>query len=106
VANRNFGPNWRARGGCGRSAKWCAHGIVVDSRGRVIVTDPPFPPCISSILRSTSISGSNAGTRAGPDDAPQCVAVDGKDNIYVTDSVAGKVFVFDPQGKTRKCSAA
>jgi DNA-binding beta-propeller fold protein YncE len=32
---------------------------------------------------------------------PQCVAVDDQDNIYVTDSRAGKVFVFDPQGKTR-----
>jgi len=33
---------------------------------------------------------------------PQCVAVDEKDNIYVSDSKAGKVFVFDSQGKTRK----
>jgi DNA-binding beta-propeller fold protein YncE len=33
---------------------------------------------------------------------PQCVAVDDNDNIYVTDSNAGKVFVFDPNGKTRQ----
>jgi len=31
--------------------------------------------------------------------APQCVAVDAQDNIYVTDSEAGKIFVFDANGK-------
>ena len=30
---------------------------------------------------------------------PQCVAVDAQDNIYVTDSDAGKIFVFEPSGK-------
>ena len=30
---------------------------------------------------------------------PQCVAVDAQDNIYVTDSEAGKIFVFEPSGK-------
>ena len=30
---------------------------------------------------------------------PQCVAVDASDNIYVTDSKAGKIFVFEPSGK-------
>jgi DNA-binding beta-propeller fold protein YncE len=30
---------------------------------------------------------------------PQCVAIDASDNIYVTDSKAGKVFVFEPSGK-------
>jgi len=33
---------------------------------------------------------------------PQCVAVDAQDNIYVTDSDAGKVFVFDAGGKLRQ----
>ncbi len=33
---------------------------------------------------------------------PQCVAVDAQDNIYVTDSQAGKVFVFDANGKYRR----
>jgi DNA-binding beta-propeller fold protein YncE len=32
---------------------------------------------------------------------PQCVAVDAQDNIYVTDSQTGKVFVFDANGKFR-----
>jgi DNA-binding beta-propeller fold protein YncE len=30
---------------------------------------------------------------------PQCVAVDAQDNIYVTDSEAGEIFVFEPNGK-------
>ena len=33
--------------------------------------------------------------------SPQCVAVDAQDNIYVTDSQAGKIFVFDVKGKFR-----
>ena len=33
---------------------------------------------------------------------PQCVAVDAKDNIYVTDSDAGKIFVFDANGKFQR----
>ena len=33
---------------------------------------------------------------------PQCVAVDAKDNIYVTDSESGKIFVFDPSGKFQR----
>jgi DNA-binding beta-propeller fold protein YncE len=31
--------------------------------------------------------------------SPQCVAVDAQDNIYVTDSNAGLIFVFDANGK-------
>ena len=34
--------------------------------------------------------------------APQCVAVDAQDNIYVTDSESGKIFVFDPSGKYQR----
>src|SRR5208283_4260511 len=34
--------------------------------------------------------------------APQCVAVDDKDNIYVTDSEVGKIFVYDPNGKYQR----
>ena len=33
---------------------------------------------------------------------PQCVAVDAQDNIYVTDSEAGKVFVWDTNGKYKR----
>jgi DNA-binding beta-propeller fold protein YncE len=34
--------------------------------------------------------------------SPQCVALDGQDNIYVSDSEAGKIFVFEPSGKFRR----
>ena len=34
--------------------------------------------------------------------SPQCVAVDSQDNIYVTDSQSGKVFVFEANGKFRR----
>ena len=34
--------------------------------------------------------------------SPQCVALDAEDNIYVTDSDAGKVFVFDSNGKYKR----
>ena len=34
--------------------------------------------------------------------APQCVAVDDKDNIYVTDSESGKIFVFNCDGKYQR----
>lgn len=79
------------------------YGVAVDSRGRVIVTDP----AISAIHifdfaeRKYKLIDRWDKTRDGMV-APQGVAVDEKNNIYVTDSEAGKVFVFDPQGKTRK----
>ena len=33
---------------------------------------------------------------------PQCVAVDAQDNIYVTDSESGKVFIFNSEGKFQR----
>jgi len=42
--------------------------------------------------------------REGKDElsTPQCIAVDKQDNIYVTDSEAGKIFVFGPNGKFQR----
>lgn len=77
--------------------------VAVDSRGRIIVTDPA--------LSAVHIFDFNAHKYKLIDRwekskdhmfEPQCVAVDDKDNIYVTDSKAGKVFVFDPNGKMRR----
>ena len=34
--------------------------------------------------------------------SPQCIAVDAHDNFYVTDSEAGKIFVFDSNGKFKR----
>ena len=38
--------------------------------------------------------------------APQCVAVDDQDNIYVTDSESGKIFVFNADGKYQQVALA
>jgi DNA-binding beta-propeller fold protein YncE len=79
------------------------YGITVDSRGRVIVTDPAI-----SAVHIFDLAGRKYkmidrwDNSKDPMIAPQCVAVDEKDNIYVTDSEAGKVFVFDSRGKTRR----
>ncbi len=78
------------------------YGIAVDSRGRMIVTDPAISAVhIFDIAQHKYKLIDRIDKSKDPMIEPQCVAVDNKDNIYVTDSVAGKVFVFDPGGKTR-----
>jgi DNA-binding beta-propeller fold protein YncE len=78
------------------------YGIAVDSRGRVIVTDPALSAVhIFDLVEHKYKLIDRWDKSKDPMIAPQCVAVDEKDNIYVTDSEAGKIFVFDPQGKTR-----
>jgi len=78
------------------------YSIVVDSQGRVIVTDPGasgvhiFDP---EHHKYKFIERREKGKDAML--APQCVALDAQDNIYVTDSEAGKIFVFDRSGKYR-----
>lgn len=73
--------------------------VVTDSRGRIIVTDPgaagvhvfDFAEHKYKFLERTGKKDSMLN--------PQCVAVDDQDNIYVTDSEAGEIFVFEPSGK-------
>ena len=76
------------------------YSVITDSKGRIIVTDPgasgvhifDFPQKKYKFIER----------REKVHDAmlvPQCVAVDAQDNIYVTDSESGKVFVFEPSGK-------
>lgn len=78
------------------------YSIAVDSRGRVIVTDPAIAGVhIFDFAQHKYKLIDRWDKSRDPMIEPQCVAVDDKDNIYVTDSKAGKVFVFDPQGKTR-----
>lgn len=76
------------------------YGIAVDSRGRIIITDPgiggihifdPEQHKYKLIERKEKSKDSML--------EPQCIALDARDNIYVTDSKAGKVFVFEPSGK-------
>jgi DNA-binding beta-propeller fold protein YncE len=78
-------------------------GVAVDSRGRIIVTDPDIAAVHIFDFAQHKYKLIDRWDK-GRDSMiePQCVAVDDKDNIYVTDSKAGKVFVFDPGGKTRR----
>ncbi len=79
------------------------YGVAVDSKGRMIVTDPGLGGIhIFDFSQHKYKFIERLEKDKDPMTEPQCVAVDGKDNFYVTDSKAGKVFVFDPGGKTRR----
>jgi DNA-binding beta-propeller fold protein YncE len=78
------------------------YSVVTDSQGRIIVADPGSSGVhifdfiqhkYKFISRIRDVDGMSS---------PQCVAVDAEDNIYVTDSYEGKIFVFDPSGKFRR----
>lgn len=76
------------------------YSIVSDSRGRLIVTDPGASGVhiFDFAQRKYKFIERREKTK-DPMTTPQCVAVDAQDNIYVTDSDAGKIFVFEPSGK-------
>ena len=76
--------------------------LVTDSHGRIIVTDPGVGGI--HIFDFAQQKYKFVSRREGKDalDSPQCVAVDDKDNIYVTDSETGKVLVFAPSGKFQR----
>lgn len=77
------------------------YSVARDSQGRVVVTDPGasavhiFDLNKKKYVRLTG--GHHENFRS-----PQCVALDVHDNIYVTDSELGKIFVFDSSGKFRR----
>lgn len=81
------------------------YGVVADSRGRVIVTDPGVPAIHVFDFERQKYKFIR---RAGKQEilSPQCVAVDAQDNFYVTDSEAGKIFVFDAEGNYRRTIGA
>jgi sugar lactone lactonase YvrE len=78
------------------------YGVAEDSRGRIIITDPGaygvhiFDFAQQKYKFLSHDEGDNAMR------APQCVAVDQQDNIYVTDGDAGKIFVFGADGKFQR----
>ncbi len=80
------------------------YSIAVDSRGRIIVTDPGAAGVhIFDFAQQKYKFIERRDKGKDPMLGPQCVAVDAQDNIYVTDSDAGKIFVFNSE---RKISSA
>jgi DNA-binding beta-propeller fold protein YncE len=79
------------------------YGIAVDSRRRVIVTDPGARGVhIFDFARHKYKFLERQEKSKDPMLVPQCVALDAHDNIYVTDSEAGKIFVFNADGKYQR----
>lgn len=79
------------------------YSIVVDSKGRVIVTDPGVSGVhIFDLAEQKYKFIERKDKSKDPMLTPQCVAVDAEDNIYVTDSDTGKIFVFDRNGKYQR----
>jgi DNA-binding beta-propeller fold protein YncE len=79
------------------------YSIAVDSRGRAIVTDPGANGIHIFDFENHKykfIERRDKGRESMR--SPQCVALDAQDNIYVSDSEAGKIFVFEPSGKFRR----
>ena len=76
------------------------YSVVTDSRGRIIVTDPGAQGVhIFDFAQQKYKFIERKDKSKDAMLAPQCVAVDDKDNIYVTDSESGKIFVFNADGK-------
>ncbi len=74
------------------------YGIALDSLGRVIVSDPGVPAVHILDFEKQKYEQLNGG-KGLAFRSPMGVAVDAQDNIYVTDSALGIVFVFDSRGK-------
>ena len=79
------------------------YGIAVDSQGRAIITDPGAAGVhIFDFAHHKYKFIERKEKEKDAMLAPQCVALDAQDNIYVTDSESGKIFVFDANGKYRR----
>jgi len=76
------------------------YGIAVDSRGRIIITDPGAAGIhIFDFEQQKYKFLQRKDKNKDSMIAPQSVAVDAQNNLYVTDSESGKIFIFDANGK-------
>ena len=76
------------------------YAVAIDSRGRMIVTDPGASGVhVFDLVQHKYKFIQRTGKSRDSMIRPQCVAVDAADNLYVTDSDAGVIFVFDANGK-------
>lgn len=73
--------------------------VVEDSHGRFIVTDPGAAGIHIFDFEQQKYKFIARDKEKDELVTPQCVTVDAEDNIYVTDSESGKIFVFQPSGK-------
>jgi DNA-binding beta-propeller fold protein YncE len=78
------------------------YGVVTDSRGRIIITDPGAQGVHIFDFEKQKYKFISREEGKDAFQSPQCVAVDAQDNIYFTDSETGKVFVYDANGKFRR----
>ncbi len=79
------------------------YSVVTDSHGRIIVTDTAARGVhIFDFTLQKYKFLSRRDTDRDPLMVPQCAAVDAQDNIYVTDSETGRIFVWDANGKFRR----
>lgn len=78
------------------------YSVVTDSHNRVIVTDPGARGVHVFDFEQEKYKFLSHPEGKDALKSPQCVAVDKLNNIYVTDSDTGKIFVFDEHGKLRR----
>ncbi len=78
------------------------YGVVTDSQGRIIVTDPGAAGVHIFDFAQHKYKFISRHRDTDGLEAPQCVAVDADDNIYVTDSYSGKIFLFDANGRFQR----
>lgn len=78
------------------------YAVAVDSRGRIIVTDPGAVGIHIFDFTQQKYKFIARESRKGSFRSPQCVAIDRQDNLYVTDSAAGEIFVFNADGKFQR----
>lgn len=81
------------------------YGVTVDSLGRVIVADTAFKRVhVYDINKSSYFYIDQPGKNEFT--TPIAAATDSENRIFITDSAAGKVFVFSPKGKFIKSFSA